>query len=132
MEVNYFTILYWFCHTSTWIRYRYPMDRGAWWATHHWVAELESSPPFKKMLYIYRIYIYIYSRQEYWRGLPFPTPGNLLDQTISVSLHLLYWQIDSLTLSLSGKHIILPANNIYFLALHFKMDINSIEREVPN
>ena len=23
MEVNYFTILYWFCYTSTWIRYRY-------------------------------------------------------------------------------------------------------------
>ena len=23
MEVNYFTILYWFCHTLTWIRHRY-------------------------------------------------------------------------------------------------------------
>ena len=23
MEVNYFTTLYWFCHTSTWIRHRY-------------------------------------------------------------------------------------------------------------
>ena len=23
MEVNYFTLLYWFCHTSTWIRLRY-------------------------------------------------------------------------------------------------------------
>ena len=23
MEANYFTILYWFCHTSTWIRHRY-------------------------------------------------------------------------------------------------------------
>ena len=23
MEVNYFTILYWFCHTSIWIRHRY-------------------------------------------------------------------------------------------------------------
>ena len=23
MEVNYFTILYWFCHTSTWIRHGY-------------------------------------------------------------------------------------------------------------
>ena len=23
MEVNYFTILYWFCHISTWIRHRY-------------------------------------------------------------------------------------------------------------
>ena len=23
MEVTYFTILYWFCHTSTWIRHRY-------------------------------------------------------------------------------------------------------------
>ena len=23
MEVNYFTVLYWFCHTSTWIHHRY-------------------------------------------------------------------------------------------------------------
>ena len=23
LEVNYFTILYWFCHTSTWIHHRY-------------------------------------------------------------------------------------------------------------
>ena len=23
MEANYFTTLYWFCHTSTWIRHRY-------------------------------------------------------------------------------------------------------------
>ena len=23
LEVNYFTIVYWFCHTSTWIRHRY-------------------------------------------------------------------------------------------------------------
>ena len=23
LEVNYFTMLYWFCHTSTWIRHRY-------------------------------------------------------------------------------------------------------------
>ena len=23
MEVNYFTILYWFCHTSAWVRHRY-------------------------------------------------------------------------------------------------------------
>ena len=23
MEINYFTILYWFCHTSTWIHHRY-------------------------------------------------------------------------------------------------------------
>ena len=23
LEVNYFTIMYWFCHTSTWIRHKY-------------------------------------------------------------------------------------------------------------
>ena len=23
MEINYFTLLYWFCHTSTWIRHKY-------------------------------------------------------------------------------------------------------------
>ena len=36
-------------------------------------------------------------RQEYWSGLPFPSPGDLLSQ--GSNLHLLYWQVDSLSLS---------------------------------
>ena len=41
-----------------------------------------------------------FSRQEYWIGLPFPTPGDLPDPGIEFpSLHLLHWQADSLPLS---------------------------------
>ena len=38
-----------------------------------------------------------FSRQEYWSGLPFPTPGDLPDPRIKPHLlHLLYWQENSL------------------------------------
>ena len=36
-----------------------------------------------------------FSRQEYWSGLPFPSPGDLSRPR---SLHLLHWQVDSLSL----------------------------------
>ena len=40
-----------------------------------------------------------FSRQEYWSGLPFPTPGNLPNQISNLSpLHLLHWQEDYLPL----------------------------------
>ena len=36
-------------------------------------------------------------RQEYWSGLPFPSPGDLLDPGVNLGLlHLLHWQVDSL------------------------------------
>ena len=38
-----------------------------------------------------------FPRQEYWSGVPFPTPGIFLTQ--GLNLHLLYWQADSLLLS---------------------------------
>ena len=38
-----------------------------------------------------------FSRQEYWSGLPFPTPGDLPDPGIKpYLLCLLHWQVDSL------------------------------------
>ena len=40
-------------------------------------------------------------RQEYWSGLPFPTPGALTNGKIQDGtplLHLLHWQADSLPL----------------------------------
>ena len=38
-----------------------------------------------------------FSRQEYWNGLPFPTPGDLPNPGIKLCLfHLLCWQADSL------------------------------------
>ena len=49
-----------------------------------------------------------FSRQEYWGGLPFPSPGDLSDLGIeSTSLGLLHWQVDSLPLSHQGilEHI---------------------------
>ena len=45
-----------------------------------------------------------FSRQEYWSGLPFPTPGDLLNPGIK-PLHLLHWQADSLPLSHLGSNI---------------------------
>ena len=45
-----------------------------------------------------------FSRQEYWSGLPFATPEDLPHSGMEpVSLGLLYWQADSLTLSHQGS-----------------------------
>ena len=49
-----------------------------------------------------------FSRQEYWSGLPLPTPGDLPNLGIeTVSLVLLHWQADSLPLVPPGKPFIL-------------------------
>ena len=62
-----------------------------------------------------------FSRQEYWSGWPFPTPGDLPD------LGHLHWQADSLLLShqrrpsswwyLSIKSLVLPSEEEHFLTL---------------
>ena len=45
-----------------------------------------------------------FSRQEYWSGLPFPSPGDLADPGIKPSLlGLLHWQAGSLPLVPPGK-----------------------------
>ena len=45
-----------------------------------------------------------FPRQEYWSGLPFPSPGDLPDPGIEPRrLHLLYWQEDSLPPSHMGS-----------------------------
>ena len=45
-----------------------------------------------------------FSRQEYWSGLPFPSPGDLPDPGIKPHLlHLLHWQVDSLPLCHLGS-----------------------------
>ena len=41
------------------------------------------------------------SRQEYWSGVLFPTPGDLPDPGIEYFLHLLHWQADTLPLKLA-------------------------------
>ena len=42
-----------------------------------------------------------FSRQEYWNGLPFPSPGIFLTQ--ESSLYLLHWQADSFSTEPPGK-----------------------------
>ena len=45
-----------------------------------------------------------FSRQEYWRAVPFPTLGDLLDLGIKPTfLSLLHWQADSLPVASPGK-----------------------------
>ena len=47
-----------------------------------------------------------FPRHEYWSGLPFPPPGPLSDQGLNCSpLHLLHWQMSSLSLYHLGSHI---------------------------
>ena len=44
-----------------------------------------------------------FSRQEYWGGLPFPSPGDLPDLGIE-PMSLVFPTLDSLPLSLQGSH----------------------------
>ena len=54
-----------------------------------------------------------FSRQEYWNGLPFPSPGDLLRPEIESPS----WQVDSLPLSHQGRPLILVIVIIkYFLS----------------
>ena len=49
-----------------------------------------------------------FSRQEYWGGLPFPSPGDLPDPGIKpTSLELPAMQMDSLPLSLWGSNLVI-------------------------
>ena len=49
-----------------------------------------------------------FSRQEYWSGLPFPSPVDLPNPGIKLTslLRLLRWQVESLTLSPPGKRFL--------------------------
>ena len=54
-----------------------------------------------------------FSRQEYWSGLPFPSPGILAQES---NLRLLYWQADSLPLSHQGSPNLLSK---YLLSIYY-------------
>ena len=65
-----------------------------------------------------------FSRQEYWSGLPFPSPGGFPDpETEPVSGRLLHWQVGSLPLAPPGE----PTNSVdsnvprfwHCLSLHY-------------
>ena len=63
-----------------------------WLSAAPWTAALQA-PLFME-----------FSRQEYWSGLPFPTPGIFLTQGLNPHLlHLLHWQADSLPLCHLGS-----------------------------
>ena len=51
-----------------------------------------------------------FPRQEYWSGLPFPSPRDLLN--LGINSNLLHWQADSLPLSHQGKTIV-DSNKIH-------------------
>ena len=62
-----------------------------------------------------------FSRQEYWSGLPFPTPGDLLTWGWNPHLlHLLHWQVHSLPLEPPGK----PTKIQLVINSNFNMCIN--------
>ena len=56
-----------------------------------------------------------FSSQEFWSGLPCPSPGNLPDPGIELTsfLHLLHWQTGSLPLAAPGE----PIPSIFFLLI---------------
>ena len=58
-----------------------------------------------------------FSRQEYWSGLPFPSPGELPDPGMEAPclLRLLHWQADSLPLSHLGS----PSNKLVKVSKSF-------------
>ena len=68
-------------------------------------------------------------RQEYWSGLPFPSPGDL--PSSGIRLRLLHCQVDSLLMSHEGRltwplnrHLLLK--NIYVLGLLFFFSLRAM------
>ena len=56
-----------------------------------------------------------FSRQEYWSGLPFPSPGDLPNPGLNPHLsRLLHWQVGSLPLVPSGK----PRTYVHLWLIH--------------
>ena len=62
-----------------------------------------------------------FSRQEYWSGLPCPSPDHLPNPGIEPLRHLLRWQADSLPLSHLGSLLIPtgPVNGDSWVVYHF-------------
>ena len=113
-----------------------PMDRGAWWAIVRGVAKSRTGLKTYSLrlrlswkVTILRVYVLSrvllftipwpvacmaplsmgFSKQEYWSGLPFPTPGDSPDPWVEPAtqewnphplqfLHFLHWQVGSLPL----------------------------------
>ena len=74
-----------------------------------------------------------FSRQDYWSGLPFPPPGDLL--TWGSNTRLLLWQADSLPLEQPGKPKAKPLTinyqphwHVLILFTEFKISLRSDSR----
>ena len=63
-----------------------------------------------------------FSRQEYWSGLPFPSPGDLPDPGIKPAFPAL--QVDSLPLVKNGYFILQLMCNIATSPSHFPLNTN--------
>ena len=63
-----------------------------------------------------------FSRQEYWSGLPFPSPGDLPDPGIKPAFPAL--QVDSLPLVKNGYFILKLMCNIATSPSHFPLNTN--------
>ena len=130
-----------------------PMDGGAWWV--HGVAKIRTG--LSDFTFTFAIFLQCaqsfscgwlfaiqwtvahkaplpmgFSRQEYWNGLPFPTPGGLLDPGIKpMSPASLHWQADSLPLHHLGSPIFFIKNTInvaffFFFSVYASKQILSI------
>ena len=73
-----------------------------------------------------------FSRQEYWSGLSFPSPGIFLTQGLNPGL--LHWQADSLPSEPPGKPFLLSyhTSDVYSSALFFPLQAKASvsQREV--
>ena len=81
-----------------------PMDREAWWATVHGLADSDTTEHRSTLLLFSLIRLFRdphglcspraslsmgFPRQEYWSGLPFPSPGDLPNPGIEPMSHAL-------------------------------------------
>ena len=69
-----------------------------------------------------------FSRQEYWSGLPFPSPGDLPTQRLNPGI--LHWQADSLSLSHQGSPGHIYTHICPFFFRFFSYICNNIYRNI--
>jgi len=102
LEANYFTILYWFCQTSTWICHGFLLHIADQFS-HVCLLSYFNSVLFcvtpRTVTHWDPLSMSCF-RQEYWSGLPSPSSGDLYYPKIEIAtlISLLHWQKSYLTL----------------------------------